>query len=38
MLLREVIGHHLDGKELKSRKVLRDLHRARIPQDRQDDT
>jgi DNA repair protein RecO (recombination protein O) len=34
-LLREVIGHHLDGKELKSRKVLLDLHRARIPQNRQ---
>jgi DNA repair protein RecO (recombination protein O) len=36
-LLREVIRHHLDGKELKSRKVLLDLHRARIPQDPQDD-
>jgi DNA repair protein RecO (recombination protein O) len=34
-LLREVISHHLDGKELKSRKVLLDLHRARIPQNRQ---
>lgn len=30
-LLREVIRHHLDGKELKSRKVLLDLHRARMP-------
>ena len=29
-LLREVIGFHLGGKELKSRKVLIDLHRARI--------
>lgn len=29
-LLREVIGFHLAGKELKSRKVLVDLHRARI--------
>ena len=36
-LLREVIRHHLDGKELKSRKVLLDLHRVRIPQDPQDD-
>ena len=30
-LLREVIAFHLGGKELKSRKVLVDLHRARIP-------
>jgi DNA repair protein RecO (recombination protein O) len=30
-LLREVIHHHLDGRELKTRKVLLDLHRARIP-------
>jgi DNA repair protein RecO (recombination protein O) len=30
-LLREVIRYHLDGKELKSRKVLLDLHRARMP-------
>ena len=30
-LLREVIRHHLDGRELKTRKVLLDLHRARIP-------
>ena len=29
-LLREVINHHLDGKELKSRKVLLDLHRGKI--------
>lgn len=29
-LLREVISHHLGGKELKSRKVLVDLHRGRI--------
>jgi DNA repair protein RecO (recombination protein O) len=29
-LLREVIGFHLGGKELKSRKVLVDLHRQRI--------
>jgi DNA repair protein RecO (recombination protein O) len=28
-LLREVIGFHLGGKQLKSRKVLRDLHRSR---------
>jgi len=26
-----VIRHHLDGRELKSRKVLLDLHRARMP-------
>ena len=31
-LLREVIRHHLDGRELKSRKVLLDLHRARMPE------
>jgi DNA repair protein RecO (recombination protein O) len=30
-LLRAVIRHHLDGRELKSRKVLLDLHRARMP-------
>jgi DNA repair protein RecO (recombination protein O) len=35
-LLREVIRNHLDGKELKTRKVLRDLHRARIPKDQED--
>ena len=29
-LMREVINFHLGGKELKSRKVLLDLHRARI--------
>lgn len=28
-LLRGVIAYHLDGRELKSRKVLRDLHRTR---------
>jgi DNA repair protein RecO (recombination protein O) len=30
-LLREVIRHHLGGRELKSRKVLLELHRARMP-------
>jgi len=30
-LLREVIRHHLAGRDLKSRKVLLDLHRARMP-------
>jgi DNA repair protein RecO (recombination protein O) len=30
-LLREIIGFHLGGKELKSRKVLMELHRGRIP-------
>ena len=29
-LLRAVIAHHLGGKELKSRKVLMELHRGRI--------
>jgi len=29
-LLRHVINHHLGGKELKSRKVLMELHRGRI--------
>ncbi len=29
-LLREIIAFHLDGKELKSRKVLLELHRGRI--------
>ena len=29
-LLKNVIGHHLGGKELKSRKVLVDLHRSRV--------
>jgi len=31
-LLRETINHHLGGKELKSRKVLMELHRGRIAQ------
>lgn len=30
-MLREVIAHHLGGKELKSRKVLKELHRGRMP-------
>ena len=29
-LLREVITFHLGGKELQSRKVLREVHRGRI--------
>ena len=29
-LLREIIGFHLGGKELKSRKVLMEMHRGRI--------
>ena len=29
-LLRQVINYHLGGKELKSRKVLMDLHRSRL--------
>lgn len=29
-LLRAVVGHHLGGKELQSRKVLREMHRGRI--------
>ena len=29
-LLRQVIHYHLDGRELKTRKVLRDLHRGRL--------
>lgn len=29
-LMRLVIDYHLDGKELKTRKVLRDLHRGRL--------
>jgi len=29
-LLREIIGFHLGGKEIKSRKVLMELHRGRI--------
>ena len=36
-LLREVIRHHLDGRELKSRKVLLDLHRARMPKNESPD-
>ena len=35
-LLREVIRHHLGGRELRTRKVLLDLHRARMPADRQE--
>ena len=31
-LLRAVVAHHLGGKELKSRKVLLELHRGRIAQ------
>ena len=31
-LLREVVAYHLDGKELKSRRVLMELHRGRIAQ------
>jgi DNA repair protein RecO (recombination protein O) len=31
-LLRDVVAFHLDGKELKSRKVLVDLHRGRMAQ------
>jgi DNA repair protein RecO (recombination protein O) len=34
-LLREVIAFHLGGKELKSRKVLVDLHRGRMSQPEQ---
>lgn len=30
-LLRQVIAYHLDGKELNSRKVLRDIHRSVRP-------
>ena len=29
-LLREIVNFHLGGKELKSRKVLLELHRGRI--------
>ncbi len=29
-LMREVIGHHLGGRELQSRKVLLELHRGRL--------
>jgi len=28
--LRDVVGYHLGGKELKSRKVLLEVHRGRI--------
>lgn len=31
-LLRETIGHHMGGRELKSRKVLMELHRGTIAQ------
>ena len=34
-LLREIINHHLAGKELKTRKVLRELHRGKISQQQQ---
>lgn len=39
-LLRQVINYHLGGKELKSRKVLMDLHRSRLasPGNRTDDS
>jgi DNA repair protein RecO (recombination protein O) len=30
-LLRSVLHYHLDGRELKTRKVLLDLHRGRLP-------
>jgi DNA repair protein RecO (recombination protein O) len=33
-LLREIITYHLGGKELKSRKVLREVHRGRIASSR----
>lgn len=36
-LLRHVIAYHLDGRELKSRKVLRDLHRTMGNETAQDD-
>ena len=29
-LLRAVVHHHLGGRELQSRKVLREMHRGRI--------
>ena len=35
-LLREVIRHHLGGRELRSRKVLLDLHRAKMSAERQE--
>ncbi len=34
-LMREVVAHHLGGRELKSRKVLREMHRGRIAPSRQ---
>lgn len=37
-LLREVISFHLGGKELKSRKVLVDLHRGKIASQRASDS
>ena len=37
-LLRAVITHHLGGKELKSRQVLRELHRGRIAASRQSES
>ena len=37
-LLRPVIDHHLGGRELKSRKVLRELHRAKLGTARQEST
>ncbi len=37
-LLRSVIDYHLGGKELQSRKVLRDLHRGRIAPPREPGT
>ncbi len=37
-LMREVIAHHLGGRELKSRKVLRELHRGRLSVSREAQT
>ena len=38
-LLREIIRYHLGGKELQSRKVLREVHRGRIaPREKQKNT
>ena len=36
-LLRDVVGYHLGGKELKSRKVLLEVHRGRIAPPRKPD-
>jgi len=36
-LLREIIRHHLAGRDLKSRKVLLDLHRARMPANKREE-